>query len=146
MYHIRTLLINGLSFECNGDGDYDISSSDKTPRRIRVRPKIQNNKDNNEVRNSETSSTETKPLTPEMKIRDPTKIKRIRLPGKSRSSVKSSMKISFSSKISSSDDPDEDDEADTKVKDTKLAIPKVGGERGIFAQWPKKVISYLKCR
>ena len=135
MGNIRTLLINGLSFECNGDGDYDISPSDKIPRRVRVKQK---NKD------SEKFSTETKPVTPEstkMKVRDPTKIKRIRLPGKSRSSVKSSMKVSFSSKISSSDDPDVDEEADTStVKDNKLTIPKVGGERGIFAKWPKKVI------
>ena len=133
-------MINGLSFECNGNGDYDTSSPSKVPRRIRVKPKAKKNRDDGPVGSQEKSLADiedVESVTTKMKSRDPSKTKRVRLPSKSRSS----MKVSFSSKISS-DDEEEDDDVDSTstISSSKISIPKVGGDRGIFAKWPRKVM------
>ena len=105
------MLINGLSFECNGDGDYDASSSiDEAPRRVptRVKPKPKSNTSSKDERVQIVSATSVRDKTP-TKTRDPNKIKRIRRPPKSRSSVvkSTSMSVSVSSSVSSSDDSDD---------------------------------------
>ena len=128
-----------MSFECNGNGDYDTSSPSKVPRRIRVKPKVKKNHDDVPVGSNDKSLVDIKDVesvTTKMKSRDPSKTKRVRLPSKSRSS----MKVSFSSKISSDDDEEEDVDSTSRISSSKIDIPKVGGERGIFAKWPRKVI------
>ena len=128
---IRTLLINGLSFECTGDNDYDTSSSNdrKVPRKIRVRPKTQKSQNRQEEENEKIEVIKaSNPDAIRKNSRVPSKTRRIK--AKAKSSVKTSTSVSYSTS-SSSDDDDENEK--------KLSIPKLGGERGIFAKWPKKV-------
>ena len=108
IYFSRTLLINGLSFECNGDGDYDASSSiNETPRRLPIRVKTNTSSKDERVQIVSATNVRDKMPTP-TKTRDSNKTKRIRRPPKSRSSVvkSTSMSVSVSSSVSSSDDND----------------------------------------
>ena len=132
--NVRTLLINGLSFECTGDNDYDTSSSNdrKVPRKIRVRPKTQKSQNRQDEETEEIEVIKaSNPDAIRKNSRAPSKTRRIKMSSKAKSSVKTSTSVSYSTSSSSSDDNDESEK--------KLSIPKLGGERGIFAKWPKKV-------
>ena len=144
LYFSRTLLINGLSFECNGDGDYDAPSSiDETPRRVptRVKPKIQSDTSSENERVQIVSATSVRDKTP-TKTRDPNKIKRIRRPPKSRSSVvkSTSMSVSVSSSVSSSDKNDNHKSTKRVSIGSRRSQKNEISDRGIFVKWPSKVI------
>ena len=146
LYFFRTLLINGLSFECNGDGDYDASSSiDETPRRvpIRVKAKTQSNTSSKDERVQIVSATNVRDKTPTpTKTRDSNKTKRIRRPPKSRSSVvkSTSMSVSVSSSVSSSDDNDNHKSTKRVSTGSRRSQRNKISDRGIFVKWPSKVI------
>ena len=131
----RTLLINGLSFECTGDNDYDTSSSvdRKVPRKIRVRPKSQNRQEEDDEENIEVIKASNPDAIKNKSSRDPNKTRRIKMPSKSKSTVKTSTSVSYSTSSAS------EDRRKSQSSGKKLSIPKLGGERGIFAKWPKKV-------
>ena len=136
LYFFRTLLINGLSFECNGDGDYDASSSiDETPRRvpIRVKAKTQSNTSSKDERVQIVSATNVRDKMP-TKTRDSNKTKRIRRPPKSRSSVvkSTSMSVSVSSSVSSSDDNDNHKSTKRVSTGSRRSQRNKISDRGIF--------------
>ena len=165
-YVFRSLLINGLSFECNGDGDYDTAPQHSEPvDRIRV----QKNQNKEDDRNPIQPTTEI-PIPSKVRTRDPANVKRVRLPTKPKAPstvLGVSSKVSFSTKVESSNSENSSEISTTTEKlrilsskvslstnvassnnkkssqisttTEKLKIPKLGGERGIFAKWPAKV-------
>ena len=136
-------MINGLSFECTGDNDYDTSSSidRKVPRKIRVRPKSNTKeKEQDEEEAVEVIKASNPDAIKNKSSRDPTRTRRVKNKSKSKSTVKTSTSVSYSTSSSSGDSK----ASQSRDSGKKLSIPKIGGERGIFAKWPKKVIVFFK--